>query len=312
MNHLVLPTVPKTMQTTAKDWDAVRGAFASSIMIETALSSLAQNLDSPDWPIKAKDETPARYVDLSLDEAIELLQLKGQPPERIDQLVAILKETLAFDAPFGEMVEQNEAAAERDNQLLKNLNRLGIPEIFPLTLTTLDKVTREFCELENLTTLAEFAVFAQGLAQNVIVGGDFRKLLNALSHIDEAALAEVLPFRPGTKGVHLAEALAQAVGAPDSATRVDAATKWFRTEIAAIEQALAAGGSLERQFVVLGQPELEKKAAALLRPYLRGAGAAKPAGAKVMAAVTPGASAAPRLTGARKKPGLFGWLFRSR
>lgn len=296
MNPIALSTAPSTTKTTAKEWDAVRGAFASSIMVETALSSLAQNLDGPDWPIKAKDETPARYVDLGLDEAIELLQLKGQPPERIDQLVAIMKETLAFDAPFGEMVEQAEAAAERDNQLLRNLNRLGISEIFPLTLTNLDRVTREFCELENLTTLAEFAVFAQGMAQNVIVGGDFRKLLNALSHIDEAALAEVLPFRPGTKGVHLPEALAQAVVAPDSAARVDAATKWFRTEIAAIEQTLAAGGSLERQFVVLCNPELERKATALLRPYLR------VAGAKAAPPVKPGQ--------AQRKSGLFGWLFR--
>ena len=41
--------------------------------------------------------------------------------------------------------------------------------------------------------------------KNVIVGGDFRKLLNALSHVDEGALAEVLPFRRGQKGLHLVE-----------------------------------------------------------------------------------------------------------
>jgi len=39
---------------TAKDWDEVRSAFASSIMVDTALSSLAQNLDGPDWPVKSK------------------------------------------------------------------------------------------------------------------------------------------------------------------------------------------------------------------------------------------------------------------
>ena len=50
---------------TDKDWDEVRSAFASSIMVNTALSSLAQNLDGPDWPVKGKDETPAKYVDLS-------------------------------------------------------------------------------------------------------------------------------------------------------------------------------------------------------------------------------------------------------
>src|SRR6185295_8528945 len=114
------------MKSTAKEWDEVRTAFASSIMVDTALSSLAQNLDGPDWPIKGKDETPAKYIDLTFDEVIELLQLKGQKPDRIDQLVGLLKETLAFDNPFGEMVEQTKAAEARDNQLIKNMAKLGI------------------------------------------------------------------------------------------------------------------------------------------------------------------------------------------
>jgi hypothetical protein len=78
------------MKSTAKEWDEVRGAFASSIMADTALSSLAQNLDAPDWPIKGKDETPGKYIDLTFEEAVEMLQLKGQKPERIDQLISIL------------------------------------------------------------------------------------------------------------------------------------------------------------------------------------------------------------------------------
>src|SRR5674476_849695 len=108
------------MKSTARDWDEVRGAFASSIMVDTALSSLAQNLDVPDWPIRGRDETPASYIDLSFEEVAELLQLKGQKPDRLDQLISLLKETLAFDSPFGEMVTQTEAAAARDNPLLKN------------------------------------------------------------------------------------------------------------------------------------------------------------------------------------------------
>lgn len=52
---------------TAKDWDEVRASFASSIMVDTALSSLAQNLEGPDWPIKGPDETPAAYIDLGYE-----------------------------------------------------------------------------------------------------------------------------------------------------------------------------------------------------------------------------------------------------
>src|SRR3954466_2955287 len=234
------------MKSTAKDWDDVRTAFASSIMVDTSLSSLAQNLDGPEWPIKGKDETPAKYIDLGFDEVVELLQLKGQAPDRIDQLINLLKETLAFDSPFGEMVEQTQAASERDNQLLKNLAKLDIPANFPIELTALEPGTLEFCKLEKLSTLGEFAVFAQGMSQNVIVGGDFKKLLNALSHVDEAALAEALPFRRGHKGLHLVEAVAQAAKSKDPAERTATATSWFHDELAEIEKDVAAGGSLER------------------------------------------------------------------
>src|SRR3954469_5514277 len=154
------------MKSTATEWNEVRSAFAASIMVDTAISSLAQNLDGPEWPIKGKDETPAKYIDLSFDEVLELLQLKGQKPERLDQLIGILKETLAFDNPFGEMVAQAEESATRENQLLKNLAKLGIAENFPITLTALEGGTLEFCKLEKLGTLGEFAVFAQGMAQN--------------------------------------------------------------------------------------------------------------------------------------------------
>jgi hypothetical protein len=278
------------MKSTAKDWDEVRGAFASSIMVDTSLNSLAQNLDGPEWPIKGKDETPAKYVDLTFNEVVELLELKGQKPERIDQLIGILKETLAFDSPFGEMVEQTQAASERDNPLLKNLAKLSIPENFPIALTMLDAGTIEFCKLEKLSTLGEFAVFAQGMSQNVIVGGDFKKLLNALSHVDERSLAEVLPFRVGHKGLHLVEAIAQAARSTDGATRAELATTWFRDELTALEKDLKEGGSLSRYFVAIGNQEVEKRALELLRPHLRVA-------AK---------EAAPE----KKKGGLFGWFSR--
>jgi hypothetical protein len=257
------------MKSTAKDWDEVRSAFASSIMVDTSINSLAQNLDAAEWPIKGKDETPAKYIDLTFDEVVEMLQLKGQKPERVDQLIEILKETLAFDSPFGDMVEQTQAASERDNPLLKNMAKLNIPENFPISLTALEPGTLEFCKLEGRHTLGEFAVFAQSMSQNVIVGGDFKKLLNALSHVDEGALAEVLPFRRGQKGLHLAEALAHCTRAPDAAARAETASSWFQDELKVIEKDVSAGGSLERHFVVLGNPELEKRAAALLRPLLR-------------------------------------------
>jgi len=258
----------KPAKFTDKDWNEVRAAFAASLMVETSLNSLAQNLDGPEWPIKAKDETPAKYIDLGFAEMKEMLALKGMP-DNADFLISILKDTLAFDAPFGDMVEQSQASAEKDNQMLKNMAKLGIPESFPIELTALDSGTVEFCAMEKLSTLGEFAVFAQGMAQNVIVGGDFKRLLNALSHIDEKTLAKLLPFRPGATGLHLLEALAQASRIPDPAAkdaRVKRAFELFKDEHAAIERELAAGTPLARILMVLGNPAAEAAAGALLRP----------------------------------------------
>lgn len=200
-----------TSRYTAKDWDEVRMAFGSSILVDTGISSLAQNLEGPGWPLQGRDEVPASYIDLSFDEMRERLALHGQPPRVADQLIDILKETLAFDNPFGEMVTQAEVVQPEDNPLMKNLAKLKIPVDFPVILTALSPETLMFCRLEKINTLGEFAIAAQRMAGSVIVGGDFRSLLNALSHVDERTLARYLPFRPGTKGLHYIEGLAQSV-----------------------------------------------------------------------------------------------------
>ncbi|MDB6169356.1 MAG: hypothetical protein JWM88_2220 [Verrucomicrobia bacterium] len=258
-----------TQKYTAKDWDDVRSAFAASIMVNTPLSSLAQNLDGPDWPVKGKEETPAAYLDLGYDEMVTMLTMKGMAASKADFLISLLKETLAFDNPFGEMVEQTQASAQKDNQLLKNLAKLGVPESFPMTLTALTPDTMQFCKLEKLSTLGEFCVFAQGMSQNVIVGGDFRRLLNALSHIDEKTLAECLPFRPGAHGLHLLEALVQASKSASPAVRAQQAADWFKEEFAAIEADILAGRSIQRHLMVLNNPDSERRAGEMLDLLLK-------------------------------------------
>lgn len=254
--------------TTAKDWDDVRTAFASSIMVDTGLSSLAQNLDGLEWPLTGKDETPAGYIDLTYDEVRQILRARGVD-NGAELLTRILRETLAFDEPFGEMVKQTEESARRDNPLLRSLNRLAIPENFPLALTTIDDVARELCRRELLDTVGQFALFAQGLSQSVIVGGDFRRLLNALAHVDEQALAELMPFRVGSTGLHLAEALAQAARAPNPPARVAQVIGSFSSEFATWQETIAADPhALDRLLGVLNNVELEKRIRALLVVHL--------------------------------------------
>jgi hypothetical protein len=254
---------------TEKDWDEVRTTFASSIMVDTQISSLAQNLDGPTWPVKSKDETPAKYIDLSYGEALEVLALKGMTADKFDLLISILKETLAFDDPFGDMIEQTEAAAARDNPLLKNMARLAIPEAFPISLTALGVDTVEFCKLENLKTLGEFAVFAQGMSQNVIIGGDFRKLLNALSNLDEATLADILPYRRGSKGLHFVEAISQATRSSNPMAKAREAAVWFKEEFIQVQKDFADGTGVARHLGVLANVEQEKKVSDLIRQLIK-------------------------------------------
>jgi len=228
-----------------------------------------------------KDETPAKYIDLTYGEALELLALKGQSAEKLDLLISILKETLAFDNPFGDMVEQTEAASARDNPLLKNMARSNIPENFPIGLTALGADTMEFCKLENLKSLGEFAVFAQGMSQNVIIGGDFRKLLNALSNLDETTLAEILPFRKGTKGLHLIEALGHATKLPNPLAKAKEAAAWFADDFEHLKKEFTDGATLTRHLSKLNNEELEKKVADLVRQMIKpgsGKGEVKEAG----------------------------------
>lgn len=265
-------------------WDSVRTSFSTSIMVDTALSSLAENLDGPEWPGAGKKDTPADYIDLSYRETVELLTSRGYPEGTMAELITILSETLAFDDPFGDMVEHSEAATAADNPILENLKKLQIPETYPIDLTSLSADAKEFCELEQLGTLAEFAVFAQGMSQSVIVGGDFKTLLNALSHVDEAAIAKFLPFRPGHKGLHFVESVGgvarnlrklekekiEAGGeiSIETTARVATLAKYFAADLEALQGRIAAGGELAREVMVLQDPPTEKIVTRLLQPHM--------------------------------------------
>lgn len=295
------------------EWEKVRRSFKNSIMVDTALTSLAQNLDGPDWPVAGADQTPSKYIDLSYDELVAAPELAGNI-RRVELLITILRETQAFDDPFGDMVSETAEAADKDNPILKNMAKLGIPEDFPLSLVALLPETRDYCNLENLVNLRDFALFAQNLSQTVVVSGDFRAFLNALSHIDESTLTLYMPFRPGSKGLHLLEgialtvraqsdevqaALAQRYGArlgtSDMAAAAHASSletaaieqmlaqqsaayiEYFQADLATIQQQIDDGVPLSRIAAVLRNPIMETVVTGLLKPYLRMLAPAAPA-----------------------------------
>ena len=271
--------------TTPQEWDTVRTAFASSILVDTALSSLAENLDGAPWPGSDKSETPSLYIDHEYDEVVMALTLKGYPEDTVGDLVEILRETLAFDDPFGDMVVNSDASAAAENPILDNLRKLEIPGDYPIKFTSLSADTKEFCERESLGTIGEFAVFAQGMSQSVVVGGDFRSLLNSLSHIDEQQIRTFLPIRPGQKGLHVIESIGgvvrgmspiarnglKAAGAQPSAkvtAQVAELIDYFNDQVQALDQRVTGGSPLSRELMVLQDAEIEDLVAKLLGPHL--------------------------------------------
>lgn len=318
---------------TASDWDEVRKKFRNSIMTETSLVSLAQNLDMKEWPINDPEEKPAKYIDFTWDELLMLPEIAGKT-DRAEHLVSILKETSAFDDPFGDMVAQVEESASKENPILKTLARLGIPESFPLQFANLSEGTRAVCLSEGIKTIGEFANLGQQMSTRVVLGGDFRNALNAMTHGDEEGIGHFLPYRKGTTGLHLAEAvgliaatipradqlaLGQYFGAKlaagDVVVTVRTLTKeqaeklesslrpnvlavfeWFKDDKAALLRSLADSLTLERYFVVLNDAAREAIAVRLAGAVLQ----PELAGRK-------GAAAGPAPE--QKKKGLFGRLF---
>lgn len=167
----------------------------------------------------------------------------------------------------------------------RNLDRLGIPAELPLALCALAPGTLQFCEREDMRTLGAFLDFARGASGSVIIGGEFRDLLNAVTHIDEPTLARYLPFRPRYAGLHLVEGLAHLVRPLDLEQRMSLArapgtahpdlragaarlVEHFTNDASRLRAALASGAESARLVVSLEDLSLEAAVAALLRFYL--------------------------------------------
>jgi hypothetical protein len=216
------PSQRAATRVTPAAWEEIRVAFHRSILIDTSLASLAQNIEGCAWVLQDPEEKPSAYVDLSHAEVLERLRGRGLSPARFDDLVDILRGTLAFDESLGAMlpVSRGEPVDKLGDGVQRNLDRLEISAGFPISLCAFAPGTKNFCQEQGMKTLGEFLVFSRRASRAVIVGGEFRDVLNAIAHIDEATLARFLPFRPKSTGLHLVEALALLVRPLDLEQRV--------------------------------------------------------------------------------------------
>jgi len=275
-----------------------------------------------------------------------LPEIEGKT-ERISQLVSILKETLAFDDPFGDMVAQVvEETSSKENPILKTLSRLGIPHEFPLELAQFSSGTRAVCASEGINTIGEFANLGQQMATRVVLGGDFRNALNALTHGDEEGIGHFLPYRRGTSGLHLAEAIgliaatltrpeqlafgkflgaklstADAATAPatkEQAAALEASLRsktllafgWFKDQRAELLKKMLEGTTLERYFLVLNDTAREaiaiRLASTVMLPELE---RRKVAAAPAPAAAVASTKTTPAVAPQQAKKGFWSRLF---
>jgi hypothetical protein len=260
-------------------------AFHGSPLVDAPLAALAQNIDGCSWPLNDSEEKPASYIDLPYGEAIARLRFYELDPARFDTLADILRGTLAFDASFGAMAEVASEAEAAADPLGRKLASFGIPADFPIALCNLAPGTLDFCEREDLHTLGAFLEFSRGASRAVIVGGEFRDLLNAVGHTDEETLARYLPYRPHARGLHLVEALGHLVrpldiearialardpvsARPDLRARATRLVEYFPEQYARLRAAAAEGVPYARLVVSLDDLSLESAVAGLLRLYV--------------------------------------------
>ncbi len=287
----------------AEEWNHIRKRFFNSILNDTEIAKLGQNV-SISWPFKGKGETPSKYIEYDFEELQSVPGLVGKQ-RRIHTLMDILRETLAFDDPFSDMVDTVESESEEDDTFERILAKLEIPPSYPTEFVHFAPDTLELLKNEDVKTLIEIIHFGQKIARNVVVGGDLKSFLNGLAHKDEVGIAKHLPYRRGIRGLHLAEAIGliaedlpeaaqlnlleqggvtlteeeKAKCAKASALNVEAAIKkavekveavsgWFIAEAEDLKQVFATGGSPERYFIMINDPRRERLALQLTKLQL--------------------------------------------
>lgn len=284
----------------AEEWEHFRKRFFNSILNDTEIAVLGQNAGIS-WPFKGSDETPTKYIEFDFEELQSVPGLIGKKT-RIKKLMDILRETLAFDDPFNDMVDSVEAESEEDDTFERILAKLEIPSNYPAAFIHFSPETADLLKSEGVETLLQTIHFGQNLARNVVIGGDLKSFLNGLAHTDEASIIKHLPYRRTERNLHLAEAvglIARDLDEPvqfellsqsgvsltddeealrkrasqlvldaslkTAMERFDALCAWYTKEASDLEQICTTSGSVERYFIPINEPRRERVAATLAR-----------------------------------------------
>lgn len=283
-------------------WDDLRARFSNAELKDIELSQLAKNVGLS-WPFRGEQETAARYLDLDLEALQQVPGLIGKK-RRIRTLMDILRETLAFDDPFAEMIGVVEAGEGCVGACEKSLLAYGIPNNYPAACTPQDAQTAEWVRANGIDELGRFVALGELRVQEGEASPELRECINALAQGSEPAIARYLPIRSGCQGLHLPEAVGLLVRVMDPAVRAklqqvgEAVTgaagkraaaeagagieadlepafekihlllSWFGTAFHELKAAFDPEGSPARYFITLNDPGLEQQAIGFCRLYL--------------------------------------------
>ncbi|MFP4167076.1 MAG: hypothetical protein ACLFUF_07960 [Opitutales bacterium] len=285
---------------TADEWEHLCERFGKSIFNDAELAKLGQNVGI-NWPFKGRGETPAKYIEYTFEELAQVPGLVGKK-KRVHKLMDILRETLAFEEPFAEMVEGVESEGERDDLFKNALSRLRIAPDYPTAFVYLPPEPRKHVKEADLKTLIDLLHFGRNPPADVTVGEEFNNFLNYFSQRDEANISRCVPYRQIEGGLHLAEAIGLIAANLDerarlevlyqsgarltdeeeaerqraskleveaalkeAVERVESVSEWFSEESKELKQSLSAGGEPERFFVPVNNPRVEQVAVQLAR-----------------------------------------------
>lgn len=285
-----------------EEWEHLRERFRDSALNDTDLSILGQNAGIS-WPFKGSDETPLKYIQYDFEELKSVPGLIGKKA-RIKNLMNILRETLAFDDPFSDLVDAVESDGEIDETFERILERYNVSGKYPARFIRFGVETQVLIEEQDLESLVAVIHYGQSLSHDVAIGAELKAFLNGIAHEHTPTLKAHLPYRSGERGLYLAEAVGlvamdmdvtvqlellhqsgltlteaeEAQRKQASPSEVESALKvavakvadlctWFTEESDELKQVYSSGGSPERYFIAINDLRLERIAVTLARVH---------------------------------------------
>ena len=203
----------------AEEWKYLCERFSKSILKTTEVAELGRNVGIS-WPFKGSDETPEKYISFSFEELQSVPGLIGKK-KRVKTLMDVLREILAFDDPFSDMMDTVEKKNTEDRIYHRVLKKLGISEDYPINLMLFSSDTKELLHKNGIKTLIEAINFGKRSPIKAENDNDLNSLINGLALINEATIRKHLPFRIGQNGLHLPEAVGLLVRDVDKPVQIE-------------------------------------------------------------------------------------------